>query len=271
MQMRQSSAPEVERRFLVDVAMEDLPFPIVVPSRKSTNGQRTVATVSVNARIMHDFEAQWIDTFIQILHSHRNSIGYHSLRKNIEDYRQKLRAKSVEIDFSYPYFMEKRTPIDQEPCLVRYACRYRAKVPSLENDAQVAFQIDVPAITSYPVRDEDDPRGSFGQMSIFSIEVRSQQDVVPEDIVELVDRHALAPLYSYLSAEEQKQLIHDIHNRRVPSVVAVDEIKKSLAHSSWVDWYSVTCRNHGMLHSYKTVIDTEKSMWVPFSGYEQEI
>jgi len=41
---------------------------------------------------------------------------------------------------------------------------------------------------------------------------------------------------------------------------AKDEIKGELARNR-------RCSNFGMLHSYSTVIGTEKSRWVPFSGY----
>ena len=49
-------------------------------------------------------------------------------------------------------------------------------------------------------------------------------------------------------------------------MVMVDEIKKELAADKTLASYSVRCRNFGMLHSYSTMIGTEKSWWVPFSG-----
>jgi len=36
-------------------------------------------------------------------------------------------------------------------------------------------------------------------------------------------------------------------------------------------WYSVRCANYGMLHSYSTMVGTEKSSWVPYSGEADEI
>ena len=50
-----------EKRFLVDVGMKDLPFPIKVESKANPDGQATIANISINARIMHEFEAGWID------------------------------------------------------------------------------------------------------------------------------------------------------------------------------------------------------------------
>jgi len=41
-----------------------------------------------------------------------------------------------------------------------------------------------------------------------------------------------------------------------------------LAADKTIDFYSIICANFGLLHSYSTVIGTEKSMWLPFSGFE---
>ena len=70
-------------RYMVDVGMQKLPFPIKVISRSEPEGQHTVANISVRARIMQEFEAQWIDKFIQIIQQHRDNIGSVSLNKNI--------------------------------------------------------------------------------------------------------------------------------------------------------------------------------------------
>jgi len=110
--------------------------------------------------------------------------------------------------------------------------------------------------------------GLFGQLSVVAIETESQKDVYPEDLVELVDRHALSPVYSFLTQEDQEFAINKIHTERKTSVVMLDEIREELARNRSLDFYSVNCSNFGMLHSHSTMIGTEKSMWVPFSGYE---
>ncbi len=40
-------------------------------------------------------------------------------------------------------------------------------------------------------------------MSNVEIEVQSQKDIYPEDIIEIVDKHALVPVYSFLTEEDQ--------------------------------------------------------------------
>ncbi len=254
--------------YLVDVGMQSLPFPMKVPSRDNPDGQRTIANISVHARIMQEFEAQWIDKFIQIIHQHRDSIGPATLKKNIADYQEVFEASSVRIDFEYPFFVEKLTPVSKQKCLVKYKCVYSAKLPSINNQPKIIFKIDVPVITTDPSSDPGKPGGLFGQLSIITIEIEPQKEIYPEDIVDIVDTSALAPVYSFLTPEDQNAIIQTVHSEEKSSVTVVDEIKDKLAHNPDIGWYSLRCSNHGMLHSYRTLIGTEQNAWVPFSGWE---
>jgi GTP cyclohydrolase I len=258
-----------ERRYLEDVGMRNLPFPMKVVSKQSKNGQPTVAEISISARIMQEFEAGWIDKFIQVLHGHRDRIGTKTLKANIKDYVRQLKASAVKIDFQYPFFIEKRTPLSKEKCLVRYMCSYSVTTDE-GGKSRVIFKISVPCVTSYPVS-FDKPEGLFGQLSTVVMETESKGDIFPEDLVALVDRHALMPIYSFLTEEDQAYVIQKVHSQRKSSVVMVDEIKDELAHMRSIDSYKVDCMNFGMLHSYSTSVGTEKSMWIPFSSYEEDI
>lgn len=251
--------------------MKDLPFPMRVISRANPEGQFTIAEISVYARIMHAFEARWIDKFIQIVHQHRERIGCSTLRTHIFDYLRELEATNVRVDFHYPFFVSKVTPVSKEECLVRYLCSYSARASNVEDQPKILFTIQIPVITTYPASAPDKPGGLFGQLSIVTIETESKDDIYPEDLVEITDRCALAPLYSYLSQEDQIYLIQKIHSEVKTSVEMTDEIRKALAKRRDIDHYTVRSANFGMLHSYSTVISTERSRWVPFSGYEEEI
>lgn len=254
-----------EKRFMQDVGMSELPFPMKVLSRENTEGQHTIANISIAARIMHEFEARWIDKFIQILHQHRNHIGTESLKANILDYMKELNATKVKVDFNYPFFVEKQTPVTKDPCMVRYQCTYSASVSKSDLKPKVSLKITVPCVTSYPASDLDTPGGLFGQLSRVDLEVQSQKDIFPETLIELVDKHSLVPVYSFLTEEDQAFVIQKVHTEKKSSVVMIDEIKEELANMRDIDGYSVGCSNFGMLHSYTTFIGTAKSMWIPLS------
>lgn len=259
-----------DKRFLVDAGLSDLVYPITVLSRDEPEGQRTVASISVTARLMREFEATWIDRFIQVLHGHRHGIGQSTLRANIRDYLGGIGADSVRVDFRYPFFATKTTPVTCAPCLVKYDCTLSAKLPAIEEEPPVFLRVDVPVLTTYPQHRADSPCGLFGQASIVTVEVHGGKDVYVEDLAELVESHALAPVYSYLSQEDQTHLIGRIHSEERTSVAMVDGIRADLARRRDLDWFSVSSRNHGMLHTYSTTIGTEKSLWIPYSGGDED-
>jgi GTP cyclohydrolase I len=258
---------EGEKRYLVDVGIENLPFPTTVASRVSPNGQPTIVNISINARLMREFEARWIDKFIQIAHRHREKIATTSLRENITDYLKGLNATMVKINFDYPFFIEKITPASKEKCMVKYRCSYLAKVSSTI-PPKIVFTIAIPLLTSDPASSAETPGGLFGQLSVLSIAVESDKDIYPETLVDIADKHALAPVYSYLTEEDQKMMIQRIHAMKKTSVVMSDEVKRELARNSDISWYEVRCSNFSLLHNYNTLIGIEKSMWLPDGDYD---
>ena len=258
------------RRMLVDVGMRDLPFPMMVASKLSDQGQATVANVSVRARIMHEFEANWIHTFIQVLHQHRDKIGTRTLQDNIADYLDELNALAVTVDFSYPFFIEKTTPVSNQKCLVRYLCTFSAKASSVIDVPKITFKIEVPAITTDPSSSPEQEGGLFGQLSVVTLEVDSRREVYPEDLVELVDAKALSPVYSFLTPEDREYIIRRVHSEEKTSVVLTDEIKSELAKDDYVQWFAVRTSNFGMMHSYSTLVATEKGGWVPETEMTEE-
>jgi len=260
-----------EKAFLKNVGIKDLPFPIKVISKYNKDGQPTIANISINAIIMQMFEAEWIDKFIKILHSHREKIGTKTIATNILDYLKELNASMVAVDFNYPFFVEKITPVSKEKCLVRYMCTYSAKAVATSDKPRIIFKISVPALNTYPLSDDEQTGGLFAQLSIVNIEIESENQIFPEDIVDIVDKHAIAPVYSFLTKEDQRFIINKLHTEKKTSVILTDEIKDDLAHHREIEWYQVNCANFGMLHSYITSISTEKSMWIPLSGIEDDL
>ncbi len=257
-----------DKRYLVDIDLKNLPFPIKVESKYNIKGQDTVSNISVNARLMREFEATSINQIIKIIHQHRNNIGPRQLGSNIVDYLLNLNATMIKIDLQYPFFIEKITPVSKEKSLMSYNCTQSLKKP-IATKTNSIFKIDIPVITSYPINNRGKSNLLFGQQTMVNIEIISSDFIYPEDIVEAVDKHALAPVYSYLNEEDEEFLINKIHTERIDSVVLADEIKNELSKIESIEWCAVKCSNFGMLHSYSTIVSTDKNIWLPEDAYNE--
>ncbi|MBO3798885.1 MAG: GTP cyclohydrolase I FolE2 [Candidatus Brockarchaeota archaeon] len=191
------------------------------------------------------------------------------MRGILEDVKRETNASSVEVRFDYPFFIEKLTPVDKEKCLVRYMCSLTGRATALREKPRIIFKIDAPIITTYPASVPEEPGGLFGQLSIVSIEVESDETIYPEDLAEMADEYALAPIYSFLTERDQFYIIKKIHSEYKYSVTVVDQIREALAKNRKIKWYAVNSHNYGMLHNYSTLVTIEKGMWIPFSTYEE--
>jgi hypothetical protein len=72
----------------------------------------------------------------------------------------------------------------------------------------ITSKMQIPVMTTYPDSAPDKPGGLFGQLSVVTIEIASEENIYPEDLVELVD-----------------------------------EIRKDLASNPDISWYSVNSAN----------------------------
>lgn len=260
-----------KKRYLVDVGMDDFAFPFKIADRMHTEGVPTIGKISVHARINQEFEARWIDKFAQVLHQHRDAVGSHSLRRGIFDYLEALHADSVQVTLRFPFFVEKTTPVSGLTCLVSHDCTYRAKLSAFDKQPKLTLTVEVPTLTTDPCSSLDQPGLLFAQRTLVTVEVASLREIFIEDIVNTVDRHALIPVYSFLTPEDRAHLIGVAHSKTVSSVVLTEAVKNFLAPREDVDWYRVVCRNRGLLHLYSTEVATEKGSWVPASDFADAI
>jgi GTP cyclohydrolase IB len=242
---------------LLEVGVRDLPYPVRVPSRADPRGQPTVARVSLEASVAHEFEADWADRLVRVLHEHRERISAPALKQDVGAYLEALGAGMVEISLEYPFFVEKRTPRTGQKCLVKYDCTYCIVGLLPRSAPKVFFKIAVPCITTGPSPDGRRRGASVGQVSTVTLETESQRDVYAEDLVALVDRNALAPLYSFLGPEDREDVLRRIRTQRRTSVELVERVRGELSADPGLGFYSVRCLDSSFLRPYRTLIGEE--------------
>jgi GTP cyclohydrolase I len=247
-----------ERAFLVDIGIEGVDVPIVAPSRDAASGRPTIATFSAMATVKRDYEASSIDELIQLFRDHDGTISVESLQEMVLGYRDELGGVPLRVALTYPFVIEKRAPVSGERSPVTHRCGYSVEVGPLQRFAKPLFRIDVPVLTTYPAATKETPGGLFSQESDVALRLECTRDVFPEDLAELVERHALAPKYSYMTAEDQDFIRQRAHARRISSVMMTAAIQRELEAMDEIRWFSIRCRNRGMLHAYRTFVGTQR-------------
>ena len=247
-----------------DTGIKNLPFPIRVVSREHPEGQQTVAEISVSARVSRKQEGDWINPIIRILHAHRDRIGASTLRANIMDYLLQMDAEMVRVDFKYPFFYEKKTPVSNEKCLVRYPCTYSAKVPSITQAPWMTSRVEILILTSFPTPACPPPV----QTSRLIIETESKKDIFPEDLVDMADRHALSPVYSFLTRADQDYLTRLFKTSHKSVEETLCGIHEDLCGNHDIAWHSIRCANRETLLTYETEMSADRKMLSPYAMNE---
>lgn len=150
---------------IVSSAIQKLPFNIMVPSKDYSEERYITAVISVHANAGQELMAPWRDGFVEILQRDRENTGIITLKENMIDYRETFKASSVRVDFECAFFVEKTEPGLKQKRLVKYNCVCSAELPSADEQPQVNFKIEAPAIAADVVSHQASPSGLLSQSS----------------------------------------------------------------------------------------------------------
>ena len=92
------------------VGIKGLRYPVKVLD-KTKGHQYTVAKINMYVDLPHQCKGTHMSRFVEILHLSRPQISLESLSLILEDMKEILGAQSSHIEISFPYFIEKLSPV----------------------------------------------------------------------------------------------------------------------------------------------------------------
>jgi len=197
------------------VGVTGLEYPILV--RQKAGGTQTVAaradiTVGVDAaqRGAH------LSSMIQALHESRDDllgldglVGFAREVRRLQDQRGRPNSRA-DVKLRFTYFLEKGAPATGAVGLVPYGCGFEV---ILEAPPAVGFRgttVRVPVATLCPCSLEISETGAHNQRAEVVIQTRQPLDedrvIWLEDLVELAERSASAPVHSVLKRLDEKEM-----------------------------------------------------------------
>ena len=103
------------------VGIKNLRYPITLRDRREGR-QHTVASINMYVDLPHTFKGTHMSRFVEILHLIRPEISIQNISVVLSQMKQHLKAASAHLELTFPYFIEKRSPISQSPGLMDYTC-----------------------------------------------------------------------------------------------------------------------------------------------------
>lgn len=235
------------------VGIKNIKYPITVLDKQ--NGvQQTIASINMYVNLPHRFKGTHMSRFVEILNHHRGKIDTKSIPKILKEMKRRLNAESAHLEVEFPYFIEKRAPVSNEPSLMEYICRFKG---SLTKKLDLIVELEVPITTLCPCSKEISERSAHNQRGVVKVSYRSNEFVWIEDIIRLVETSASSEVYALLKREDEKFVTEHAYDNPMFVEDVVREVTQKLLKKPEIVWFCVEAENFESIHNHSAYAYTE--------------
>ncbi|WP_273266580.1 GTP cyclohydrolase FolE2 [Flexistipes sinusarabici] len=237
-----------DRNLSIDkVGIKDILYPIVVKD-KNKGKQHTVARIDMFVKLPHSFKGTHMSRFVEILNNYKADIDIRSFGDILDDMMGVLDSEVAGVEVRFPYFIEKKAPVSNLPSIMDYECEYTGYATKSEKD--FVTTVKVPVVSVCPCSREISSAGAHNQRSYVKIKVRYNKMVWIEDLVNIAECSASAPIYSLLKREDEKYITETSYANPVFVEDIVRNIAEKLLEDDRITWFEVSSDNMESIHNH---------------------
>jgi GTP cyclohydrolase I len=227
------------------VGIRGLSWPITVWDR-SNKMQPTVATFDATVALPASQKGTHMSRFVEVLNGVRGELSLKNLPGVLAEIQRRLGADKAQLDVRFPYFMSRKAPVSGAESLMEYRAAFHA---SRDGDRfDFVLEVRVPVTTLCPCSKAVSERGAHNQRGIVTVELRSDDFVWIEDVVEAVEACASAPLYALLKREDEKFVTEQAYDNPVFVEDLLREVTVKLRPRA--TWLRVSVENVESIHNH---------------------
>lgn len=245
------------------VGVKNIRYPITVLDR-AHGRQHTVATINLYVNLPQEFKGTHMSRFIEILNEHRGEIHIRNFPTILETMKQRLQAESAHLEVTFPYFIQKLSPVSGAAGLMEYACRLVGSL-SDEGGYDLVAEVVVPICTVCPCSKEISDFGAHNQRGLVRVAVRFNRFVWLEELIQLVESEASCDVYSVLKRPDEKYVTEKAYKNPKFVEDVVRDIASRLDRDPHITWYSVDSENFESIHNHSAYayIERDKMSLLP--------
>jgi len=233
------------------VGIKDLRYPVIVMDRRNQT-QPTTAEVSMYVDLPHRFKGTHMSRFVEVLNQHHGMISIGVMEEILRAMLRKFACGTAHLEIRFPYFMERRAPASGARALMNYRC---ALLASLERRGRrdrfdLVVEARTPVTMVCPCSKEISARGAHSQRSQITIRVRSRGLVWLEELIEMAEAAASAPVYSLLKRADEKAVTERAYDHPRFVEDAVRAVAVRLKRDPRIEWFQVESENQESIHNH---------------------
>lgn len=238
------------------VGISSVCWPIQVLDR--INGtQDTVANVSLSVMLPRDYRGTHMSRFIEVLAEQEKQVTFHNMENMVNMLCKKLQADEAHVELEFPYFISKAAPVSGAKGRVRYDARFFATI--VRGRFDLVTELIAPIQTLCPCSKEIAEYGAHNQRAHASIAARMNTLVWLEELADIADQCASAPIYSLLKREDEKAVTERAYENPRFVEDTVRDLALAMEKEKRVTWYRVSVTSHESIHNHDAFACIEKS------------
>jgi len=248
--------PDYRKIPINKVGIKGLKYPIKVLDKK-IGLQSTVAQISMYVDLPHHCKGTHMSRFVEILNLFKARVSLESLTNILEDMKKILGAKSAHIEITFPYFIEKQSPVTNSKGLMDYTCSIMGSSNG-KKETDIILKVAVPITSVCPCSKEISEYGAHNQRGEVLVSTRFDKFIWIEEIVNLVEATASCDIFSVLKREDEKFVTEKAYeNPKFVEDLARDVAKELMADKN-ITWFSVSAENFESIHNHSAYAYIEK-------------
>ena len=232
------------------VGIKHLELPLII-QRKNSSNQVVCAKAKVNVSLPRDYKGTHMSRFVEVLTEWRNKnlLGV-DIKGCLEEIIQRLEAKSGDLEFTFKYFIEKKSPVTNLSSPMSFDCLFKGQI----DDAGYKFilGVEVPVTTLCPCSKEISDNGAHNQRAFIRVRVSYDEDkhIWIEDLIDTIESCASCPVYPLLKREDEKFVTEKAwDNPKFVEDVLRDVVVK-LRNNKTVNDFEVECEAFESIHNH---------------------
>lgn len=228
------------------VGLEGLKTPVRV-KEKGGDLQSTIATISMQARLQDGSKDNCVETFTSILNNYLGELSVTGFSTILSSLKEGLQAKSVRLEMTFPYFLDKKAPVSDTHSLMEYTCTFSGGIGS---DEGFILTVVVPVTTLCPCSKEISAVGAHNQRAEVTLNVKFKNFIWVEDLIAMIERSASCEVYALLKRPDEKFVTEKAFN----NPMFVEDVVRKVAVSALADtnilWFSAGVESFESIHKH---------------------
>ncbi len=229
------------------VGIKDIRHPVQVKDR-SGQVQHTVANFNMYVDLPHHFKGTHMSRFVEILNSHRHEITVKTLREMLSEMTEKLDAENGHIEMSFTYFVNKKAPESGVESLLDYEVTFFGE--RINNKNSVAVKVVVPVTSLCPCSKKISDYGAHNQRSHVTVNVKTDDFIWIEDLIDIVEEEASCELYGLLKRPDEKYVTERAYDNPKFVEDMVRDVAARLNSDDRIRSYVLESENFESIHNH---------------------